>query len=333
MISLPVELPGWVIAVATFATSIFAFIAVAAMAEALHVVRHQRRIDKELTRLKLRSRGGLADAVNPLLRDGPGKGPTWLQPILNRLPRVDDFANLLEQADSRMTVGAFLLFSIGCATSFALALTTLGSGPLVVGVGTSVGLLIPFFLINRQRKKRILAFEEHFPNAIDLLSRAIRAGHALSTGLDMVAEEAAEPVAGEFRQVFEEQKYGLPLEESLVAMTDRIALPDVRIFATAITIQRDVGGNLAEILDKLSDVIRERFSFRRQLRTYTAQGRLTGVILALAPIVAGVGMLMLNPEYMSPMLVEPAGRLMLVAAAGLQLIGFVAIRRITDIDY
>lgn len=333
MFSIPIELPGWVLALATFSTTVFTFITVAALAEALHLVRHRRRLSKELLRLKQRSRGGLADALNPLLRDGKGKGPAWLAPILARLPRVDDFANFLEQADSRMTVGAFLLFSTGCATSFALALTTLGAGPMVVGFGSAVGLGIPYFLISRRRRKRLDKFEENFPAAIDLLSRAIRAGHALSTGLDMVADEAAEPVASEFRQVFEEQKYGLPLEESLRGLNDRIALPDVRIFATAVTIQRDVGGNLAEILDKLGEVIRERFAFRRQLRTYTAQGRLTGIILAAAPLVAGVGMLLLNPEYLRPLLVEPVGRMMLLCAAGLQLIGFVIIRRITDIEF
>jgi len=333
MIPLPVELPSWVIAFATFSTTIFAFIALASAAEALHLVRHKRRLTKELDRLKQRSRGGLMDIANPLLRGTRGQAPSWLQPILARVPRVDDLAVFLEQADPRMTVGAFLLFSLGCASAFSLTLTTLGLGPVGVGFGAAIGLLVPMFYVSHKRKKRILAFEENFPNAIDLLSRAIRAGHALSTGLDMVAEEAAEPVASEFRQVFEEQKYGLPLEESLQGLNDRIALPDVRIFSTAVTIQRDVGGNLAEILDQLSEVIRERFSFRRQLRTYTAQGRMTGVILALAPIVAGIGMLLANPEYMSPLLVEPAGQMMLAGAAGLQLIGFLIIRRITDIEF
>lgn len=333
MMDLPVELPGWVVALATFATTIFAFIAIASLAELLHLFRHQRQLNKELQRMRSRSRGGLSDLTSPLLRDSRARGPQWLRFMLARFPRSADFAQLLEQADSRLTVGAFLLFSLGSASATSLTMATLGGNPMFVGVSAALGLLVPVFFVHRRRHKRFMAFEENFPNAIDLLGRAIRAGHALSTGLDMVADEAAEPVAGEFRQVFEEQKYGLPLEESLQGLNDRIALPDVRIFSTAVTIQRDVGGNLAEILDNLSGIIRERFSFRRQLRTYTAQGRMTGFILGCAPIVAGVGMFLANPEYMEPLLYERAGHLMLLAAAGLQLFGFILIRRITDIEY
>lgn len=332
MIPMPVELPGWVIGAVTFATTIFAFIAIAAFAQTLHLMRHQRQLKKELQRMRSRSRGGLMDVANPLLRARREKSGA-VQFMLARFPRMADASHLLEQADSRMTVGAFLLFSLGSASAFSLTTTTLGLSPVWIGLSAGMGLLVPVWILMRRRKKRFMAFEENFPNAIDLLGRAIRAGHALSTGLDMVAEEAAEPVASEFRQVFEEQKYGLPLEESLQGLNDRIALPDVRIFSTAVTIQRDVGGNLAEILDNLSAVVRERFSFRRQLRTYTAQGRMTGVILGLAPIVAGIGMFFANPEYMRPLIEERSGHMMLMGAVGLQMMGFILIRRITDIEY
>ena len=126
-------------------------------------------------------------------------------------------------------------------------------------------------------------FEEMLPEAIDLLGRAIRAGHPLSAGLKMVADETTEPIASEFRRTFEEQRFGLPFEDALLAMADRVSLIDVRILTTAILIQREVGGNLAEVLDNLANVIRVRFTIRRQLRVYTAQGRFSGYVLAAAP--------------------------------------------------
>ena len=198
--------------------------------------------------------------------------------------------------------------------------------------GAVAGALLPYWYVSQQRKKRFKRFEEHFPEAIDLLGRAIRAGHAFSTGLGVVADESPEPVAGEFRQVYEEQKFGLPLADSLYALADRVSLLDVRIFVTAVLIQLESGGNLAEILDNLSHIIRERFRFRRQLRVHTAHGRMTGMVLGFAPIVAGLGMYALNPEYMRVLFEEPLGRMMLATAALLQLLGYFALRRIMDIE-
>jgi tight adherence protein B len=268
-----------------------------------------------------------------LLRGADKRAPDWLEGALQRIPRASDLQSFLEQAGTTIGVFSFLVFSMGYASAFGFLATAAGGSLLTSGFVAVIGAALPYLFFARKRRKRMEKFEEHLPDAIDLLGRAIRAGHALSTGLGMVAEEAEEPVASEFRQVFEEQKYGLPIGESFQSLTDRITLPDLQIFTTAVLIQRDVGGNLAEILDKLSYVIRERFKFRRQLRTHTAQGRLTGIILGVAPIVAGVGMFVLNPEYMMPLLTKPAGRMLLMAAVGLQLFGFLVIRRITDVEF
>ena len=144
------------------------------------------------------------------------------------------------------------------------------------------------------RTKRFQKFEEKFPEAIDTLARAVRAGHAFTTALEMIANEVAEPVAGEFRQLYEEQKFGLPVRDALFNLADRVPLVDIKFFVTAVMLQRETGGNLAEILDNLSYVIRERFKILRQVRVHTAQGRLTMVLLmALPPTV--VIMLILNP--------------------------------------
>jgi tight adherence protein B len=207
------------------------------------------------------------------------------------------------------------------------------TGKMMVAVpATVLGTLLPYFYVRRRIKKRLAAFEEHLPDAIDLMGRAIRAGHPLSSGLKMVADEAAEPIAGEFRRVFEEQRFGMPFDDTLLGLADRVPLVDTRILVTAVLIQREVGGNLAEVLDKISYVIRERFQIRRQLRTYTAQGRLGGAVLGCLPIVLGSAFFVLNPDYMMTLFREPIGHLMMGAAAVMQTIGYLWIRQITNIE-
>ncbi|MBA3495643.1 MAG: type II secretion system F family protein, partial [Gemmatimonadales bacterium] len=168
--------------------------------------------------------------------------------------------------------------------------------------------------------------------AIDLLGRAIRAGHPLSSGFQMVADETQEPISTEFRRTFEEQRFGLPFDDAITAMADRITLVDVRILTTAILIQRTVGGNLAEVLDNLASVIRARFTIRRQLRTFTAQGRISGYVLAVLPIAVGAIIYMLNPEYIGLLFASGIGRFMLVTAGVMQIIGYLWIRKIVNIE-
>ncbi len=292
----------------------------------------QRRIGRELRKLSGQGSSSGSGRRDSLLREVADAGPAWLEPLALRLPHRHDLVHFLAQADVGWSVGTFLMLTVGLAAAVGLALLVSVGGWLPPLLGAVVGALMPYQFVARKRKQRFARFEEYFPEAIDLLGRAIRAGHAFSTGLRVVAEESPEPISTEFRQVYEEQKFGLPLSESLLALSDRMALLDVRIFVTAVLIQVESGGNLAEILDNLAYIIRERFRFRRQLRVHTAHGRMTGWVLASAPFVAGAGMFMLNPEYMRVLFEEPLGRLMLVMAAGLQIVGFVSIRRIMDVD-
>jgi tight adherence protein B len=148
----------------------------------------------------------------------------------------------------------------------------------------------------------------------------------------MAADDGAEPVAGEFRRIFEEQRFGLPLQDSLLGMADRVDLVDVRILVTAILIQREVGGNLAEILDNLAAVVRARFTIRRQLRVYTAQGRMTGYLLAALPLILFSILYMLNPSYMSILFTDPTGRLLIGVAVSMQIVGLIWIRKIINIE-
>ncbi len=192
--------------------------------------------------------------------------------------------------------------------------------------------LAPWGWVRFKANRRLNAFEEMLPEALDLLARAIRAGHPIASGIKIVADEAPQPVAGEFQRAFEEQRFGLPFEDSMVALATRMPLVDLRMLVTALLIQREVGGNLAEVLDNLGDVIRQRFIVRRQLRTYTAQGRLSGYVLAALPIFVGGAIFFINPEYGRLLFHHPLGKLLLGMAITMQLMGFFWIRRIVDIE-
>jgi tight adherence protein B len=190
---------------------------------------------------------------------------------------------------------------------------------------------IPLAVIAWIRHRRLLQFEEHFPESLDLLGRAVRAGHAFTTGLEMVSKESPEPIAGEFRTTFEEQNFGLPLRDALINLTQRVPLVDVRFFVTALLVQKETGGNLAEILDELARVIRDRFRIYREVQVRTAQGRLTATILIALPVVILVIMDVLNPRYAHVLFDDPLGRSILGIAAAMQIVGSLIIWRIVRI--
>jgi tight adherence protein B len=268
-----------------------------------------------------------------LLRADRDEMPEWLAPFAERLPSLGDLAILIEQARSPWSVTTFLLLTGGLALAGGAFGSLLGMGPIVGLIGAALGAPIPYVILVRRRSKRFKAFEAGFPEAIDLLARSARAGHAFQSGLREVSEETQDPLREEFRQVFEEQKFGLPLAESLLGLADRMNLVDVRMFVTSVLIQKETGGNLAENMANLAHVIRERFRFRRQVLVHTAHGRMTGAVLAITPIVMLFLLNLVSPDYMGPMFTESLGRWMLVVAAVLQLFGFLVIRRLTDIEY
>ena len=329
--NLPANWPG---ALLGFVVASLGVIMLALLWEAIQEWKRRRAVSQQIKHLSEGTLGstGSREISLALLRGEGGEEPKWLQPIVEHLPQRRDIQHLLDQANMSWSVGTFLLMTSGLAVAFGTAGMLVVPGrliPLLLGAG---GSSLPYLYVRRRRKKRVAEFEKHFPEAIDLLGRSIRAGHALNSGLEVIAEELPDPVSSEFRQVFEEQKFGLPLRDSLMAMADRIPLVDTRIFVTAVLIQRESGGSLAEILDNLSYTIRERFKIRRQLKVYTAQGRLTGYLLAVLPIVMGVIIYTVSPEYMSVLFEEQTGRLALALAGVLQIFGYLAIRKIIDID-
>jgi tight adherence protein B len=187
-------------------------------------------------------------------------------------------------------------------------------------------------VLNYKRGKRLRAFEEAFPEALDLISRALKAGHAFATGLKMVADEMHEPVGPEFRKTFDEQNFGLPLKDALDNLAHRVPIIDVRFFATAVLIQRETGGNLSEILENLAHVVRERFKILRQVRVYTAHGRMTGYVLLALPAVLCIALMFINPDHMNILFREHMGQMLLLTAIVMQTIGYVWIRQVVKIE-
>jgi tight adherence protein B len=193
--------------------------------------------------------------------------------------------------------------------------------------------LVPYFYIRHLAGRRLRAFEEQFPDAISLMARALRAGHALTSTLAVVAEEMPEPVKSEFRTLYEQHNYGLPMPQVLRTFARRIPIIDVRFFATAVLMQRETGGNLAEVLDNLASVMRDRFRVRRQLSVLTAQGRTTGWILGALPVFIAIGMYMLSPTQMWSFINDPVGFRLLQLAIALEIVGIVSINKIVQVNY
>jgi tight adherence protein B len=232
----------------------------------------------------------------------------------------------------RTTPGTIALISFGVAAGSAFLVMFFARQAWAPFVAATLGLMVPTLFLMRQRSVRMKKFEEQFPEALDLLSRAIRAGHAFQTAMQMVADELGEPVGPEFRKTFEQQNYGLPLRDALNQMIERIPIIDVRFFVTAVLIQRETGGNLSEILDNLAHVVRERFKVLRQVRVHTAHGRFTGWVLLALPAALAIALNFINPEHMQLLFRERMGQMMLMGAVVMQTIGFIWIKKVIKIE-
>ena len=241
-------------------------------------------------------------------------------------------ARLIEQAGVHTTPGALLLASLVMAAVVGFLFGRIVRLPFMSAFGTLIGAVLPVVWLLHRRRSRLKRFEEQFPEALDLLSRALRAGHALQAALGMVADELPAPVGAEFKKVFDQQNFGLPLRDVLNELAERIPLLDVRFFVTAIAIQRDTGGNLAEILDNLAHVVRERFKIRRQVRVHTAHGRFTGYVLLALPAVLAIALSVINPGHMDLLFQERVGRMMLAVTIVMQSVGYFWIRQVIKIE-
>jgi tight adherence protein B len=240
---------------------------------------------------------------------------------------------LIEQSGLRLSVGQLLL-ACGCGALLPFLVVARASGqPLAGVVAGAIGAALPYLWVKRARAQRLWKFEEQFPEAVDLISRSLRSGHAFPTGMALVAEEMPQPVGGEFKLLYDRQNFGMPMPEALKDFARRIPVLDAQFFVTAVLTQREAGGNLAEVLDNLASVVRERFKVKRQVRVISAHGRITGWILAALPPVLALAFFIMSPKHMQTLLNDPLGIQMMMAAAVLQSFGSLVIRKIVNIQY
>jgi tight adherence protein B len=256
----------------------------------------------------------------------------WINRWLMKIELAPRLRLLLYQANLKWTAGGLILMS--CAAfaipSYLLYLKT-GSTLFGLLIGAGIG-TTPLLFVLFKRGQRFKKFETELPDALELMVSALRVGHSLNASLSLVGRECPDPISTEFRICFDEQNYGLELRTAMDNLVIRVPLQDLKIVATAILIQKESGGNLAEVLEKTSHVIRERFRLKRQIMTHTAQGRLTGLILTLLPIILGILLYFLNPKSMSLLWTRDIGIKLLYVSAGMTFVGGLIIRKIVNID-
>jgi len=314
---------------------IAAFIGVAALVGGLAIAMRDKSDNRIENRLDLLTGVNTPiEAKEGLLKDG-----NVLAEPLDDMPslaeriagRFGDVNLLFEQADTSLTISRLLLASI----IMAIAGTGMGAA-----VGVHPGLLpllglamgcVPLMWLLFRRKKRLKAFAVQLPDALEMMARALRAGQSLGFGFNSVASEMGDPISREFNRVFEEQNLGIPLEDSLRGLTERIPNLDLKFFATAVILQRQTGGDLAEILDKIGHLIRQRFQIWGQVQALTGEGRLSGIVLLALPVLLFLAVYQLNREYVMVLFTDPLGKQMLAVAIFLQLVGALVIRKIVNI--
>jgi tight adherence protein B len=285
----------------------------------------------------------LREVAQPSVIDAPTESAAIVQKAIESpLPAIDKMltrsgvagllTGLIDQSGVKMTPAGVLTLSVIIGAALGLAASMIVRVPTVSVAAVFIGAALPFLFLMQKRSARHRRFEEQFPEALDLLSRAVRAGHAFQTALGMVADELPDPVGTEFKKTFEQQNFGLPLNDALNELATRTRLLDVRFFVTAVTIQRETGGNLAEILDNLAEVVRERFKLLRQVRVHTAHGRYTGYVLLALPAALGVALAFISPEHMNTLFTHTMGKTMLVGAAVMQTVGYFWIRQVIKIE-
>ena len=255
----------------------------------------------------------------------------WLNQWLTKLNVASASALYLYQAGMTVSLGSLIVTSVAGSIVLAFILS-LRFGPVGPSLLISMGFLpLPFLYVRFRRKKRLFRLEQQLPEAIGMMVSALRVGHSLIASLGAVAQESSDPIAGEMRKCFEEQNYGIDLRTALVNLTVRAPIQDLRIFVAAVLIQKESGGNLAEVLEKVAQTTRERFRLKKQVSVHTAQGRMTGWILSILPALLGFGMYLLNPDGMSVLWTRPLGLKMLYTAVCMDIVGALIIRKIVEI--
>jgi tight adherence protein B len=282
--------------------------------------------------------GMLTGKVNPTAKEASLKDSVLAHPlddtpsILERfVQRFGDVNKIFEQANTSLTVLKLLLISFGMAIGGGILALAIRIVPLLVPLVAVVMGILPLVWVLMRRKKRLKQFAAQLPEAMEMIARTLRSGQSLGFGISLVASEMGQPISGEFNRVFEGQNLGIPMEQSLNELADRIPNLDLKFFVTAVILQRQTGGDLAEILDKIGNLIRERFRIWGQVQSLTGEGRLSGVVLLVLPFVLFIAVYQLNPNYVAALFTDPMGTKMLTVAVIMQIIGALVIRKIVNI--
>jgi tight adherence protein B len=286
--------------------------------------------EQRLDDLSGKMAGKSAGASGMLLRPPAidlGQASFWTKLV----PDVESLNKLFEAADVNISFTRFMWIVAILALAGGAAPLILGPHPLFAPVGAAVLGGLPFFWLKHRKKKRIKRFLDSMPEAVELISRALRAGHGLASGMRLVSDEMKGPIAVEFGRVFEEQNLGIPIEMSLRGLAERIPVMDVRFFVVAVIIQRSTGGDLAKVLDKIGRLIRQRFELFGHVRALTAEGRLSGIVLLALPPGLLAFLAVTNYNYVAPLFTNPIGNKMLMITLALQLLGAWMIRKIVSI--
>ena len=266
-----------------------------------------------------------------ILKQDPLSSNAFLDDVLKQLPWTPLVARLIRQAGQTWRVSSVLGFTLAITLFGAWIASLFLTNPLLAGaIGLALG-AAPYVYLMVLREVRFKRFDALLPEAVDLMARGLRAGHSIAAVLEMVGTEISDPIGSEFRALHKEQSLGLPMREAVMNLVGRVPRDDMRFIATAILLQKESGGNLAQILDKTSSVVRERARLRGQLRIYTAQGRITGWILGFAPFGMFGLISLVNHEYEKVLFNDPFGLHMVYGALGLMVIGLLIIRKVIDI--
>lgn len=293
-----------------------------------------RKNDRRKLQDRLRGGGRVKrdKAMDSILRRGAMQGGSSLADrIVGKLSAVPKLQTLLNQADVPWSAAQTLVNLTCGAVLLTVLLMVIKVNPLIaLGCGAAF-FFLPLGALSFRRKRRMAKLSNQLPDVFEMMSQALRAGHSLAGAIQLVHEQMSPPIAMEFGQVYHEQNLGIKIEDALQAMADRVDSLDVRFFVTAVAIQRQTGGDLAEVLDNISGVIRQRIELHGMVQGLTAEGRLSGWVLFALPIVVFLGSMTLNPDYANKLIEETSGRIMLMVAGGMQLMGLAMIRWIVNI--
>ena len=297
---------------------------------------YHQYVSPQSRNLKRRLRGGAArpkEGIEALeiLRQRKLSDLPWLNDILSTMSNLGGLEKILQQANSQMPLGVFLLVSVVMGVG-GMVVAAFMDYPLLVAVGVGlVCLMVPLIKIKMQRKARFKEFERQLPEALDLMARALRAGHAFSVGMKMVGDEFPDPIGPEFSRTVEEISFGIDVPEAMNNLNERVISTDLKFFITALVVQRETGGNLAEIIEAISRLIRQRFELLGRVKALSAEGRLSGIVLFVMPFVMGGVLWWMNEDYMRLLIEDDLGLMMLGAAGLLMLFGAVIMKKMCDI--